>query len=159
MGRPPVNIEDALSGLSLLYVETAPFIYFTEARAVYVDKMRSVFGAVSNGQIQVLTSAITIPETLMKPLQANDSALINRYRTMFYHTRGITVTSISAVIGDLAAQLRARYNLRTPDALHVACAIDAGCDAFLTNDMGIRRVKEIKILILDDLELTTEDIG
>jgi predicted nucleic acid-binding protein len=40
-----------------------------------------------------------------------------------------------------------------PDALHVACAIDTGCDAFLTNDTGIKRVSEIRILILDDLEL------
>jgi predicted nucleic acid-binding protein len=55
--------------------------------------------------------------------------------------------------GDLAAELRARYNLRTPDALHIACAIDTGCDAFLTNDTGIKRVNEIRILVLDDLEL------
>ena len=38
-------------------------------------------------------------------------------------------------------------------ALHVAAAIDASCDAFLTNDLGIKRVTEIKILVLDELEL------
>jgi predicted nucleic acid-binding protein len=43
--------------------------------------------------------------------------------------------------------------MRTPDALHVATAIDAGCDAFLTNDTGIKRVHEIAVLVLDDLEL------
>jgi predicted nucleic acid-binding protein len=49
--------------------------------------------------------------------------------------------------------LRARYNLRTPDALHVATRIDATCDAFLTNDAGIKRVIEIAVLVLDELEL------
>ena len=148
-----MKIEDALDGVTNLYIETAPFIYFTEARAVYADKMRAIFAEVSGGRLQVLTSAVTIPETLMKPLQSNDTLLVNRYRTMFYHTKGIRVISVSPSVGNLAADLRARYNLRTPDALHVACAIDTSCDAFLTNDTGIRRVSEIRILILDDLEL------
>jgi predicted nucleic acid-binding protein len=148
-----VKFEDALHGVTHLYIETAPFIYFTEARAVYADKMRAIFAEVSGGRLQVMTSAVTIPETLMKPLQANDTPLVTRYRTMFYHSKGISVVSVSSSAGDLAAELRARYNLRTPDALHVACAIDTGCDAFLTNDAGIKRVSEIRILILDDLEL------
>jgi predicted nucleic acid-binding protein len=33
-----------------------------------------------------------------------------------------------------AAQLRARFNLRPPDALHLACAQVHGCDALWTND-------------------------
>lgn len=52
-----------------------------------------------------------------------------------------------------AADLGARYNLRTPDALQVATALAAGCDAFLTNDSAFQRVSEIRILVLDHLEL------
>jgi predicted nucleic acid-binding protein len=33
-----------------------------------------------------------------------------------------------------AAQLRARFGLKTPDALHLACAQHHGCDALWTND-------------------------
>jgi predicted nucleic acid-binding protein len=50
-------------------------------------------------------------------------------------------------------ELRARYRLRTPDALHVACAIDMGCEAFLTNDKGIKHVEITRVLVLDELEL------
>ena len=49
--------------------------------------------------------------------------------------------------------MRARYNLRTPDALHVATAVPAGCDAMLTNDAQLKRVQELSILVLDELEL------
>jgi len=52
-----------------------------------------------------------------------------------------------------AADLRARYNLRTPDALQVATALAAGCDAFLTNDSDMQRVSELRVLVLDQLEL------
>ena len=34
----------------------------------------------------------------------------------------------------LAAQLRARFGLKTPDALHLACAQYHRCDALWTND-------------------------
>ena len=61
---------------------------------------------------------------------------------------------VNEAIAARAAHLRAIYNLRTPDALQVAAALDANCDAFLTNDRGLKRVEELKILFLDDLEIT-----
>ena len=151
-----MKIRDALDGMSLLYVDTAPFIYFTEKRVGAVDKMRAIFTTVNAGQFKIITSPVTLPETLMKPLQAEDEPLITQYRTMFFHTKGIAIGDITAPIGNVAADLRARYNLRTPDALHIATAIDAGCDAFLTNDLGLKRVIEIKVLVLDELELSED---
>jgi predicted nucleic acid-binding protein len=35
---------------------------------------------------------------------------------------------------NLATDLRAQYRLKTPDALHLAAAITAGCDEFWTNE-------------------------
>jgi len=64
---------------------------------------------------------------------------------------------VTSRIAESAADLRARYNLRTPDALHVAAGIDARCDAFLTNDTGIKRVTEIAVLVLDELELDVSE--
>jgi predicted nucleic acid-binding protein len=148
-----VKIHTALFGLGLLYVDSAPFIYFTEKRVGAVDKMRAIFTTMNTGQFEIITSPITLPETLMKPLQAKDELLIRQYRAMFFHTKGIAVTDITVPIGNVAADLRAHYNLRTPDALHIATAIGVGCDAFLTNDLGLKRVSELKILVLDELEL------
>lgn len=50
-----------------------------------------------------------------------------------------------------AAQLRAAYKLKTPDAIHIATAIDSGCDIFVTNDDHLKKVQEITILTLRDL--------
>lgn len=149
-----MKLDTFLMGITRLYIDTAPFIYFTEKRAVYVDKMRAILNHVSTQQINIVTSAVTIPEILMKPLQANDEALVKRYQTMFYQTRGINVISVTPSVGNLAAQLRAKHNLKTPDALHIASAINSYCDAFLTNDIALKRVNEIDVLILEDLELS-----
>jgi uncharacterized protein len=38
-----------------------------------------------------------------------------------------------------AAQLRAHFGLKTPDALHLACAQHHGCEALWTNDDRLAR--------------------
>jgi len=75
------------------------------------------------------------------------------YRNILLHSGGFELLPVTTLIAESAAELRARYNLRTPDALHVATAIAAGCGAFLTNDAGVKRVAEITVLLLDELEL------
>jgi predicted nucleic acid-binding protein len=65
----------------------------------------------------------------------------------------IHLMPITTSVAERAAQLRAQYNLRTPDALHVASALEAACDAFLTNDLGLKRVTELRVLVLDELQL------
>lgn len=71
-----MRIIDALKSISMLYIETAPFIYYTESHTGYVQKMRVFFTAVGQGNIQVITGAVTLVETLMKPLERNDQALV-----------------------------------------------------------------------------------
>ena len=50
-----------------------------------------------------------------------------------------------------AARLRAETGLKTPDALHAATALLAGCALFITNDTDFRRVQWLPIVILNDL--------
>ena len=55
-------------------------------------------------------------------------------------------------IAHRAAEYRARYGLRTPDAIHVATAVQARAEVFLTNDRRLRRVEEIDVLLVEDLK-------
>jgi predicted nucleic acid-binding protein len=119
-----------------------------------VDKVQVVFSKVDSGQIQAVTCVITITETLTKPLKDQDKKVELAYRNLL-QSRNLTVSPITSRIADRAADLRSRYNLRTPDALHVATAIDTQADAFLTNDKGLKRIAEIPVLILDEFDLDT----
>lgn len=147
-----MKIADALKDVSRLSVETAPFIYYVERYPAYVDKMRVVFLALEAGQFEVVTSTVTLTEVLTKPLRAGDSVLVKMYREMLQTTRNVILEPVSAVVAERAADLRARYNLKTPDALQVAVALQTGCDAFLSNDSGLKRVTDIRVLLLDELE-------
>ena len=52
-----------------------------------------------------------------------------------------------------AAEMRAKYNLKLPDAFQVAVALAAGCETILTNNGAFKRVTEIRAIALDDLEV------
>jgi len=54
-------------------------------------------------------------------------------------------------IAELAARYRARYGLKTPDALHAATAVHAKATGFVTNDASFNRVKEFETLQFEKL--------
>lgn len=64
-----------------------------------------------------------------------------------------TFTDIDRQTGETAAKLRADYNLHLLDALQMALAVTNGCDAFLTNDRQLKRVIEMQVLVIDDLQI------
>ena len=70
---------------------------------------------------------------------------------LIVHGSNTVFLPIDHKLAQQAAELRAKYNLTLPDALQVATALAAGCEAFLTNDVMIKRVTELDVLVLSDL--------
>lgn len=54
-------------------------------------------------------------------------------------------------VAEQAALLRAKYNLRTPDAVQLATAVEVRADYFFTNDDRLKLVREITVVTLSDL--------
>ncbi len=153
MGLPTVmKLNDALQNIDFLGLDTSPFIYFVKQNALYVDLMREIFRRVTNNNFQSCSSVITLTEVLVQPLRQNNKALAENYRELLFHGANFQLFPLTAAIAERAAEIRARYNLRTPDALQIATALENNCDAFLCDDEDLKRVTELQILILDDLE-------
>jgi predicted nucleic acid-binding protein len=66
------------------------------------------------------------------------------------HAEGLTIYEIVHEVSELSSKLRAKYAIRTPDAIQIAVGIIYGADAFLTNDSGLKKVKDIRVVILQD---------
>jgi hypothetical protein len=64
----------------------------------------------------------------------------------------VLFASIDRERGRRAAELRARYNPSLTDAFQIAVALQSGCDAFLTNDMTLKRVSELSVIVLEEME-------
>jgi predicted nucleic acid-binding protein len=145
------TLDAALARVTALGIDTAPFIYFIERDPAHFAVMREVFRRVEAGNLQACSSTITLTEVLVKPRQSQRADLARAYREILLRSRNLSLVSIDASIAEVGADLRARYGLRTPDALQVAAAVATGCEAFLTNDAALRCVAEIRVLTLTDL--------
>ena len=147
-------IDEALSGVSTLAFDSDCIIYFMNQDTDHDAPMIEIFLRVASSRICGLTSTITLTEGLVYAFRNGDLQIQQEYRDLLNNSNNFRLVAIDSSIAERAAELRARYNLRTPDALQVATAIDTGCEAFLTNNARhFKRVTDLRVLILDELEL------
>ncbi len=146
-----MKINDILAGISRLAIDTAPLIYFIEAHPTYDNLVAPFFQQIDTGNLQGVTSVITLAEILSLPIQQGNLQLQTQYRTLLLSSAHFEVHNVDVKIAEYAAELRAKYRLRTPDALQVSTAISTGCQAILTNDKNWKRVTELQVIIVDEL--------
>ena len=102
---------------------------------------------------ELLTSALTLGEVLVKPVEAGDEELRRRYEHAI--GAGATVLPFDAPVAPIFAEIRRDRSIRAPDAIQLACASAAGTDLFITNDDRLSK-KNIKgIQFIQSLEKAT----
>ena len=147
-----MDIINRLQSIKKLFLDTAPIIYFVENNQNYLSQVQIVFERIDNGLLIGVTSPITLAECLIFPYRLNQidseeaffEVIVNGTNTLFY--------PISHETAKKAAQLRAHYNVSLMDAFQIATALDAECDAFLTNDSALGRITEIDMVILNKMK-------
>lgn len=144
-------ISARLAGVNRLALDTAPLIYLIELHPTFRKPVADVLHHASAAGIVLVTSALTVTEVLVHPLRLGRADLADQYRAILLGDSALRLVHLDAEVAIRAAELRARYNLRTPDAVQVASALVAGADAFLTNDGDLSRVAEIRVVQLREL--------
>lgn len=131
----------------IVYLNANFVIYFIEMNPVWGPKVSAYLASLLSSGHQLAVSDLTRLECRVGPLISGDSLLLNQFTT-FFQSPDVRVLSLTAGVCDRAADLRAKYRFRTPDALHLAAAIEHGCDRFLTNDVKLKNCTEIAVEIL-----------
>jgi predicted nucleic acid-binding protein len=146
MAAAPARLWAGLPQGATVLVDTAPFIYLLESHPQFADRFVGLFEASARGHLLIALSTITLAEVLAGPFKAGQTALAKRYEKALLRYR---VVDVSAPIAALAAQLRAQYRLRLPDALQLATALDIGAAALVTHDRDFSQVSGLGILTGD----------
>jgi predicted nucleic acid-binding protein len=133
------------------YLDTNGFIYSIERIAPYQALLDPFWQEVRAQGRVVVTSELTVMETLVKPFQTQDQALEAAFRAVLFSASDVRLAPVSRAILEQAARLRASTGLKTPDAVHAATALDAGCTLFVTNDAAFRRVTGLNVVVLHEL--------
>ena len=84
-------------------------------------------------------------EATVKPLKMKDAIQLADFQTFYSLSE---IVPLSSAIYDRAAQIRADYGFKTPDAIHLAAAIESGCVQFLTHDLRLSRFSDIPIVVI-----------
>jgi predicted nucleic acid-binding protein len=131
-------------------LDTAAFIYWIEESLDYLELIAPVFRAADAGEIEIVSSALSLLEVLVVPYRAGHLDLAGRYEALLTRSRGIRLIEIDRAQLRGAAQLRARHGIRTPDALQLAAALTARCPVFVTNDRRLPAIAGLRMLQLCD---------
>lgn len=115
--------------MGLIYLDACLLIYVIEEHPQWADAVRSAM-ARENAQAFAISPLVKL-ECLVKPMRTGDIALQRRYEAGLAQ---LQLLELSDTVFMQAAQLRARFGLKTPDALHLACAQHHGCSSLWTND-------------------------
>ena len=134
----------------LVYIDASSLIYSVERVEPYRTLLEPMWQAAQDGELTIVSSPILVIEALVKPIRDGNREIELQYRELFA-ANGVRLLEASYEVFEDAARLRAETGLKTPDALHAATALRAGCALFITDDADFRRVRGVPVVVLDDL--------
>lgn len=149
MGKPEV-IVDALRSTRRIGIDTPVVIYHIEQTSPRSAAASAILRVVADGHVQGVTSIVTLLEVTIQPLRLGRPEVADAYEALLGAIPNLLIADVDAEVARIAAELRAAYHLRTPDALQIAASLTHGAETFITNDRRLRRVTEIDVKLLDD---------
>lgn len=123
--------------MSRVFWDTNLFIYLIEGTGDRSRQVLELYGRMRERGDSLFTSALTVGEVLVKPVERNNDALRRRYEQAL--GSGATVLPFDFDAASHYAEIRQDRSIRPPDAIQLACAAAAEMDLFITNDDRLTR--------------------
>ena len=134
----------------IAFVDASALIYLIEGKEPIAGNVRKKLAAAA-GQYPDLGSGmsrLSWLECRVGPMKAGDNAVLAAYDAFFARADLIWVELTRDVV-ELAAAIRVKHGLRTPDALQAASCLQLGAHhMFLTGDAVFRRVSGLNVKVL-----------
>lgn len=131
------------------YLDANCVIYLVELDLIWAPKVIARVSSLRRGGARIAVGDLARTECLAQPFLTGNAAVIADYQA-FFNDPNVDVLPLKSAVCETAARIRAAsvFQLRVPDCLHLATAIEHGCDLFLTNDVKLRRCTQITVEIL-----------
>ncbi len=130
-------------------LDTNVIIYYIEEHPVFLKKVEPLIDRIVEGKAIGITSYVTLLELLVKPIKEERFDLVEQYKTILMTQ--LEMVPLDESVSLRAAELRAKYGIKTPDAIQLASVIFKKGDVFITNDDRLDAVEEINVLTLRDI--------
>lgn len=134
----------------IVFFDASALIYLIEGAEPFGGKVRKTLATLAkkHPELGAAVSRLAWLECRVGPMKANDSATLAAFDTFFARPDLVWVEMTREVV-ELAAVIRVKHGLRTPDALHAASCLQLGPrHIFLTGDAVFKRVAGLNATLL-----------
>ncbi|HMF50211.1 MAG TPA: PIN domain-containing protein [Candidatus Saccharimonadales bacterium] len=118
--------------MSRIFWDTNLFIYLIEDHGDLSERVALLRRRMIERNDDLYTSALTLGEVLVKPVEVGNEVLARRYEAAL--RQGAAIIPFDVEAARLYAGIRKDRTIRPPDAIQLACAAQVRVDLFITND-------------------------
>jgi len=130
-----------------IYCDSVILIYFLEGTAAFQARASARLAALSAAGDRVVVSDLVRLECRMHPIRLGNVTALADYDTLFAQAN-VEWVPITTAVFDRATVIRATHNFKLGDSLHLAAAVEASCDSFLTKDHRLAGFTDIPVEVL-----------
>jgi predicted nucleic acid-binding protein len=131
----------------LIYCDSVILIYYFDHTGTFNARTTKRLVAMATAGDRIAISDLSRLEYRIHPLRTGDNAKLAIFDT-FCSDPNVQIVPITAAVFERATHIRARHNFKLADSLHLAAAVIAGCDRFLTNDPRLSAFTDIVVEVL-----------
>lgn len=144
----------SLKGIASLYLDSNILIYLIEGDVELRERVLTAFREIETHGVALFTSEVTVTECLNGAYRAGLEELAQKYLKLLGSEGFITLLPVDIDVCIEAARLGAAYHLKTVDAIHLASATLAGCQALLSNDGAFQSTDRVQAIQLSEFKWT-----
>lgn len=134
----------------IAFFDASALIYLVEGKEPFASKVRKdlATAAKKHPDLGSAVSRLTWLKCRVGPMKANNNAVLASF-DKFFARPDLVWVELSRDVVELAAAIRVRHGLRTPDALQAASCLQLGTQhLFLTGDAAFKRVAGLNVKVL-----------
>ncbi len=133
--------------MMLIYLDSVIVIYHIDGDPPFRARANKRISDLESAGGRFAVSHLSRLECRLQPIRVGDAATLALYDD-FFALPNVQIVPITQAVFDRATLIRATLNFKLADSLHLAAAVEAGCDLFLTNDTQLGRFQDVAVEIL-----------
>jgi predicted nucleic acid-binding protein len=130
-----------------VYLDASIVIYSVEGQPTLQARAQARLVSLQATGGRFAVSPLTQLECYVMPIRQQDVVLQKDY-DRFFADPSLVHVDVTHAAFRRATLIRAHHRLRLADALHLATAVEAGCDRFLTADVQLQSFPDIPVEVL-----------
>jgi uncharacterized protein len=134
-----------------VYWDSMLFIYVLEGNPIFGPKVRTILKQIVSRGDTLSTSVFSIGEILTGPQRIGSASGVQAVKR-YFSSGAVEILPFTEKTAEQYSVIRGAGRVKQADAIHLACAAEAGVDIFFTNDGDLRKLSIPGIKFFGDLD-------